>query len=201
MIYLQKLHTAAISGDIEASKFCLKIAADIDYQELDGKTALHFAAQNGHLQVTKYLVEVAGISHLVSTRKGETPYDLAGAKKVGQYKKVMKYLQFHELRLIPEGINVFIENLDEGSGIAQSFIDQKACWHKSGNLKLNRTKLNRAEKQTSHERIDDKATTSKRKLDIAFPFSPPVTRLCAFSVMKMDKNPFMSPKRLDKIHG
>ncbi|CAG2204178.1 unnamed protein product [Mytilus edulis] len=108
--------------------------------------------------------------------------------------------KFHELRLMPEGINVCIENLDEGSGIAQSFIDQKACWHKSCNLKLNRTKLNRAEKRTSHERIDDKATTSKRKLDIAFPFSPPVTRLCAFSVMKMAKKPFMSPQRLDKIH-
>ncbi|CAG2196950.1 unnamed protein product [Mytilus edulis] len=101
---------------------------------------------------------------------------------------------------MPEGINVCIKNLDEGSGIAQSFIDQKACWHKSCNLKLNRTKLNRAEKRTSHERIDNKATTSKRKLDTAFPFSPPVTRLCAFSVMKMAKKPFMSPQRLDKIH-
>ncbi|CAG2231779.1 unnamed protein product [Mytilus edulis] len=95
---------------------------------------------------------------------------------------------------MPEGINVCIENLDEGSGIAQSFIDQKACWHKSCNLKLYMTKLNRAEKRTSHERIDNKATTSKRKLDKAFQFSPPVTRLCAFSVMKMVKKPFMSPQ-------
>ncbi|CAG2225133.1 unnamed protein product [Mytilus edulis] len=70
--------------------------------------------------------------------------------------------KFHELRLMPEGINVCIENLDEGSGIAQYFINQKACWHKSCNLKLNRTKLNRAEKRTSHERIDNKATTSKK---------------------------------------
>ncbi|CAG2227863.1 unnamed protein product [Mytilus edulis] len=69
---------------------------------------------------------------------------------------------------MPEGINVCIENLDEGSGIAQSFIDQKACWHKSCNLKLNRTKLNRAEKRTSHERIDDKATTSKKKTRHSF---------------------------------
>ncbi|CAG2218098.1 unnamed protein product [Mytilus edulis] len=101
---------------------------------------------------------------------------------------------------MPEGINVCIENLylDEGSGIAQYFIDQKACWHKSCNLKLNRTKLDRAEKPTSHERIDDKATTSKRKLDIASPFSPPVTRLCAFSVMKMVKKPFMSPQHAYK---
>ncbi|CAG2239698.1 unnamed protein product [Mytilus edulis] len=36
----------------------------------------------------------------------------------------------------------------------------------------------------------------KRKLDIAFPFSTPVTRLCAFSVMKMAKKPLMSPHRL-----
>ncbi|CAG2208417.1 unnamed protein product [Mytilus edulis] len=71
--------------------------------------------------------------------------------------------KFHELRLMPEGINVCIENLDEGSGIAQSFIDQKACWHKSCNLKLNRTKLDRAVKPTSHERIDNKATISKKK--------------------------------------
>ncbi|VDI67846.1 Hypothetical predicted protein [Mytilus galloprovincialis] len=76
--------------------------------------------------------------------------------------------KFHELRLMPEGINVCIENLDEGSGIAQSFIDQKACWHKSCNLKLNRTKLDRAEKPTSHERIDNKATTSKKKTRHSF---------------------------------
>ncbi|CAG2231321.1 unnamed protein product [Mytilus edulis] len=69
---------------------------------------------------------------------------------------------------MPEGINVCIKNLDKGSGIAQSFIDQKACWHKSCNLKLNRTKLNRAEKRTSHESIDDKATTSKKKTRHSF---------------------------------
>ncbi|CAG2191582.1 DBH [Mytilus edulis] len=79
--------------------------------------------------------------------------------------------KFHELRLMPEGIYVCIENLNERSGIAQSFIDHKVCWHKYCNLKLNKTKLNRAEKRTSHERIDDKATSSKRKLDIAFLFS------------------------------
>ena len=64
---------------------------------------------------------------------------------------------------MPECITVYIENLDEGSGIAQSFIDHKACWNKSFNVKLNRAKLNRAEKRTSHERIDDKATTFKKK--------------------------------------
>ena len=61
------------------------------------------------------------------------------------------------------GMYVCIENLDEGSGIAQSFIDQKVCWYKSCKLKLNKTKLNRAEKPTSHERIDDKTTTSKKE--------------------------------------
>ncbi|CAC5417822.1 unnamed protein product [Mytilus coruscus] len=100
--------------------------------------------------------------------------------------------KFHELRLMPEGIYVCIEKLDEGSGIAPSFIDHKACWHKSCNLKLNRTKLNRAEKRTSHERINDIATTSKKKTR----HSPPVTRLCAFSVMKMAKKPFISPQQL-----
>ena len=40
----------------------------------------------------------------------------------------------------------------------------------------------------------------KRKLDIAFPFRPPVPRLCAFYVTKMAKKPFISPRRLDKIH-
>ncbi|VDI74380.1 Hypothetical predicted protein, partial [Mytilus galloprovincialis] len=75
--------------------------------------------------------------------------------------------KFHALRLMPEGINVCIENLDEGSGIAQSFIDHKACWHKSCNLKLNRTKLNRAEKRTSRESIDE-ATTSQKKTRHSF---------------------------------
>ncbi|CAC5355834.1 unnamed protein product [Mytilus coruscus] len=76
--------------------------------------------------------------------------------------------KFHEIRLMPEGIYVCIEKLDEGSGIAQSFIDHRACWHKSCNLKLNRTKLNGAEKRTSHERIIDIATTSKKKTRHSF---------------------------------
>ncbi|CAG2186558.1 unnamed protein product [Mytilus edulis] len=75
--------------------------------------------------------------------------------------------KFHALRLMPEGINVCIENLDEGSGIAQSFIDHKACWHKSCNLKLNRTKLNRAEKRTSRESIDIPLVEGELSIDMS----------------------------------
>ena len=56
-----------------------------------------------------------------------------------------------------------LKNLDERSGIAQSVIDHKVCWHTSFNLKLDKTTLNRAEKRTSHEIICDKAATSEKK--------------------------------------
>ncbi|CAG2208989.1 unnamed protein product [Mytilus edulis] len=111
-----------------------------------------------YLTVISLIVFLIGRPHI-----DERPDRWSSNSSLGLLYLADNIKKFHELQLMPEGIYVCIENLDEGSGIAQSFIDHKVCWHKSCNLKLNKTKLNRAEKRTSHERIDDKAPTSKKK--------------------------------------
>ncbi|VDI81168.1 Hypothetical predicted protein [Mytilus galloprovincialis] len=89
----EKLHSAAGTGDIETVTVCLQNKANIDYQGYEGNTALHMAAEWGHPQITRYLVEQGGISPFVKTRKGKTPYDLAAARRYRDYKEVMEYLQ------------------------------------------------------------------------------------------------------------
>ena len=58
-------------------------------------------------------------------------------------------VRFGQLGCMPLALN--IERLDEGSGIEQTFVSEKARWHKSCNTKFNITKLRRAEKRYSTE--------------------------------------------------
>ncbi|CAG2199093.1 ARMS [Mytilus edulis] len=84
---------AALRGHVEACQLLLENRCNKDITNSDGYTALHLAAKWGHLQTTRCLVEQASISPLVKTHQGETPYDLAAAKKYWQNKEVMEYLQ------------------------------------------------------------------------------------------------------------
>ncbi|XP_071144403.1 uncharacterized protein [Mytilus edulis] len=84
---------AALFGHVEVSRLLLENRCNKDITDRDGKTALHLAAEFGELHVTRYLVEEGGISPFVKTHEGKTPYDLAAATKLGQYKEVMEYLQ------------------------------------------------------------------------------------------------------------
>lgn len=47
-----------------------------ELKDADGNTALHRAAQNGHLGVTKILVEHNEANRLWLNNKGQTPFDL-----------------------------------------------------------------------------------------------------------------------------
>ncbi|CAG2200296.1 unnamed protein product [Mytilus edulis] len=64
-----------------------------DIADKDGHTALHLAAKNGNLPITRCLI--THISPSVQTHEGETPYDLAATFKRGQYQEVMEYLQVY----------------------------------------------------------------------------------------------------------
>ncbi|VDI01224.1 Hypothetical predicted protein, partial [Mytilus galloprovincialis] len=67
----------------------------------NGSTALHLAAQFGHIHVTKWLIEEGGISPLDETDEGDTPYMLAADKDSENYSskekkgkiKVMRFLK------------------------------------------------------------------------------------------------------------
>ncbi|XP_071142187.1 uncharacterized protein [Mytilus edulis] len=54
---MRKLTTAAQDGDTEALKVCLQNGADIDYQDVDGYTALMRAAEEGHLEICRHLID------------------------------------------------------------------------------------------------------------------------------------------------
>lgn len=61
-------------------------------------------------------------------------------------------LRFNELACLP--IPLEIEKLDEGDGIAATFIKRNAKWHKTCNNKFNNLKVQRAEKRKSLEKPD-----------------------------------------------
>ncbi|XP_071142079.1 protein fem-1 homolog B-like [Mytilus edulis] len=87
---------AASRGHVEVCQLLLENKCHKDITDSDGSTALHLAAEWGQLQTTRCLVEEAGISPLVKTHKGKTPYDLAASMKQGQYKEVMEYLKIDD---------------------------------------------------------------------------------------------------------
>ncbi|CAC5396084.1 unnamed protein product [Mytilus coruscus] len=87
------LMLAAMYGHLEICRLLIDTGCKIDTTNINGYTALHIAAQSGHLQTTRCLVEQGGASPLVTTHKGKTPYDVAAAVKLGQYREVMEYLQ------------------------------------------------------------------------------------------------------------
>ncbi len=83
---------------LEIAKFLIEHGAQLDYQDSDGFTALHYAAKNGHLEVVKMLVERGADLEVYPDEskfyKGETPlmsacsYSNADDKNL----EVVKYL-------------------------------------------------------------------------------------------------------------
>ena len=51
-------HTAAGVGNLSLLKKIQKITNKKNPKDIDGLTALHLAAQNGHLDVLKFLMEI-----------------------------------------------------------------------------------------------------------------------------------------------
>ncbi|CAC5370300.1 unnamed protein product [Mytilus coruscus] len=68
------------------------------YRHREWKTALHYAAENGRIDITKWLID-QGCSPWVKTKQGETPYDMAtiesydDEEKKRNKKEVMDFLK------------------------------------------------------------------------------------------------------------
>ncbi|VDI10110.1 Hypothetical predicted protein [Mytilus galloprovincialis] len=88
----EKLLTAAQDGIIEDVELCVKNGANLEYTNgsFDGETALHYAARNRQVEITKCLIE-QGSSPWMKTRKGQTPFDMAKIKsKDSEEEKIKK---------------------------------------------------------------------------------------------------------------
>ncbi|XP_063417182.1 uncharacterized protein LOC134699513 [Mytilus trossulus] len=67
---------AALKGHLEVVTYLVTHGSQLEATStVDGETALHCAAGNGHIDVTKLLLD-QGCSPWVKTEKGETPYDM-----------------------------------------------------------------------------------------------------------------------------
>ena len=70
----QQLHFAAMDGDIDAIEACLAARFPIDQFDETGRTALHLAAQNNHLEAVRVLLRGgANVNAINPDVCGDTP--------------------------------------------------------------------------------------------------------------------------------
>ena len=79
---VQKLISAAAQGDLERIKELDLQGVNLESSDYDGRTPLHLAAVNGHVEVVRYLVEY-GVDKEVKDRWDNTPYDEANKIRTG----------------------------------------------------------------------------------------------------------------------
>jgi len=69
----RKLYAAAKRGHLDKIKRLVAQGADVHYQNSHDEIVLHEAADEGHLETVKYLIEEAGSKIDVQNGKGRTP--------------------------------------------------------------------------------------------------------------------------------
>ncbi|XP_052096630.1 ankyrin-2-like [Mytilus californianus] len=77
---LTPLSVAAFNGHLDIVQYLFTVGCVRETKSKDGRTALHVASQYGHFHVTKWLIEEGGISPVVLTYKGKTPFQLAAER-------------------------------------------------------------------------------------------------------------------------
>ena len=80
----------AYSGDLTALRRMFLANQDMSVTDYDGRTALHVAASEGHLDCVQFLVEKCGVPLMPKDRWGGTPLD--DAVRFGRL-PVAKYLE------------------------------------------------------------------------------------------------------------
>ena len=94
--YDHKIHQIDVinicsEGDLSTLKYIQLNDIDFDKGDYDGRTPLHLACSNGHLDIVKYLIEVCNIKNIEpKDRWDNTPYDDA---KRGDFKDIIEYLE------------------------------------------------------------------------------------------------------------
>lgn len=73
------LMSAALKGNLDIIKILEQAGAQLDRITKDGRTALHLAIQNGHVETAQYLAEHSPSSVMTCTKSGRLPAQLAAA--------------------------------------------------------------------------------------------------------------------------
>ncbi|XP_052065757.1 uncharacterized protein LOC127705481 [Mytilus californianus] len=101
------LMLAAERGHLEVVTYLVTHGSQLEVTDWDGETALHYAAQYGRIDTTKWLID-QGCSPWVKTKKGKTPYDMVtmgrydSEEKKRKKKEVMDFLKTVMSKTSPE---------------------------------------------------------------------------------------------------
>ncbi|XP_063412692.1 fibronectin type 3 and ankyrin repeat domains 1 protein-like [Mytilus trossulus] len=85
----EKLRSAAFFGKLKDLKKCIQKGADLEYRDSEEMTPLLWAAQEGHLEVLRYLVLVGCDTEVRDTKYGKTPLLKAAAEG---HREIVNYL-------------------------------------------------------------------------------------------------------------
>lgn len=91
-LILTKLIAEAHKGDLKEMKHCLKMGAKAGQADYDGRTALHIAASEGHMEIVRWLVETIQVDINVKDDTGSTPISDAVRHC---HVEVLEYLKSH----------------------------------------------------------------------------------------------------------